>query len=396
MKKNKVITSMKKSTKRKALVIASMASMLDNFNLKNIELLDNMGYDIILAANFKCEDSNSDEKINNFYYEMNQKGYKIIQIDFSRYITNIKKQICSFKQLRKLAEDRYDLIHCNSPICAAMTRFVFKKARKEGCKVIYTAHGFHFYKGAPIKNWLIFYPIEKICSRWTDVLITINKEDFYLAKKRMNARRIEYMPGVGVDVDKFKNCMVDISDKRKEMNIPNKAFLLLSVGELNKNKNHEIVIRAIAALHNTNIHYAIAGKGVLNDYLLFLAKEAGIEDQVHILGFREDVAELYKIADAFVHPSFREGLSVAVMEAMSSIIPIIVSKVRGNTDLINEKSGYLCTPSSINDFKKGILRIYQDVSYRENIKKNAYQIVSNFDIKIVEKRMKVIYSKIGE
>lgn len=393
--KNKVVdlSKEKRMIHKKVLITASMASMLENFNLDNIEILSNMGYEIVLAANFEDEDSNSRAKVNNFRKKMNQKGYEIIQIDFCRDIKNVKKQLQSYIQLKKLEKVHFDLIHCNSPICAAMTRLVFRNARKRGTSILYTAHGFHFYKGAPLKNWLFFFPVERICSKWTDVLLTINREDYTLAKRKMKAKCIEYIPGIGVDINKFANSAIDKSVKRSELNISSEAFLLLSVGELNKNKNHEIVIRAIAQLNNPNIHYAIAGIGSLQEYLMNLVSELHINEQVHFLGFREDVAELYKMADVCCFPSIREGLGLAAIEGMASGLPIIATENRGTREYIKHNvNGFFCSNSNCIDFAEAINQLYMNVHLRKQMGKNGYRIVSMFDKDIVDKKMMKIYS----
>ena len=176
---------------------------------------------------------------------------KIHQIDCSRSplsISNLK----AVKQIKALVtENNYDIVHCHTPVAAICARAACRKLRKSGkVKVIYTAHGFHFFKGAPKKNWLMFYPFEWLCAHWTDVLVTINKEDYALAREKMHAAKVEYVPGVGVNIAKFASAEADRAMKRKEIGVPDDAFLLLSVGELNANKNHESVLRAIAKLEN--------------------------------------------------------------------------------------------------------------------------------------------------
>lgn len=278
-----------------------------------------------LAAN------NNIKPFPDFYNDLSCKKYSLSceRTPFSLGTIN------AYKEIKNLIEENdYDIVHCHTPIAALCTRLACRKQRKKGLRVIYTAHGFHFYKGAPLLNWLIYYPIEKICSYFTDVLITINKEDYELAKKKMKAKHVEYVPGVGIDVDKFKNTVVDKAEKRKELGIPEDAFLLVSVGELNKNKNHEVVIRALAEINNPDIHYAIAGVGPLHDYLLYLAKELNLEDRVHLLGYRTDVAEIYKCANLYILPSIREGLNVSIMEGIASGLPVLCGNIRGNIDLV--------------------------------------------------------------
>lgn len=186
----------------------------------------------------------------------------------------------------------------------------------------------------------MYYPVEKICSRYTDVLITINKEDYEFAKKHMDAGQVKYIPGVGVDTKRFKLEVFDRSVKRGELGISDEDFMVLSVGELNENKNHEVIIRAISKLNNSNIHYFIAGNGDKDSYLIDLARELNVN--LHLLGYRTDIVELLNTADIYAFPSFREGLSVALMEAMSAGLPCAASRIRGNVDLINSDGGCLC------------------------------------------------------
>ena len=273
------------------------------------------------------------EKVRECYREW---GCRIHSLSCSRSPLD-KGNLKAIKQIKGLVEEnRYDIVHCHTPIAAACTRLACRKARKQGTKVIYTAHGFHFYDGAPLKNWLIFYPIEKLCAHFTDLLITINKQDYARAQKKLRAKKVCYIPGVGIDVEKFASVQIDRKEKREELGIPEDAFVMLSVGELNENKNQSVVIRALAQLNDPNVYYIIAGHGGMKDAMEKLALELGLEKQVHLLGFRRDVAELYQAADVFVHPSFREGLPVSIMEARAAGMPIVCSDIRGNSDLVNE------------------------------------------------------------
>lgn len=265
-------------------------------------------------------------------------GCRVFPIDWSRSVLN-KGNLKAIRQVKTLVENGgYDIVHCHTPIAAALTRLACRKLRRKGVKVIYTAHGFHFYKGAPLLNWLIYYPVEKLCAPMTDVLVTINREDYVLAQKQMHAKRIEYVPGVGIDAERFANISVDRAAKRRELNIPEDVRLMLSVGELNDNKNHALVLRAMEIMQDQNLHYAVAGTGPSREKLMALAEELNIADQLHLLGYRTDVAELYKTVDLYVHPSFREGLPVALMEAMAAGLPCIASNIRGCADLLSGRT----------------------------------------------------------
>ncbi len=366
------------------LYVATIGGFMPFFKTFIRELLDE-GHEVDIATNmmqYPLPD----------YYKDWDCG--IYQISCSRSPLS-KGNIDCVREIKKIVSDKhYDIVHCHTPIAAACTRLACRKARKNGTKVIYTAHGFHFYTGAPLKNWLLFYPVEKLCSHWTDALITINKEDYERAKKKFKIKTIEYVPGVGIDVGRFANNSTDKKVKRRELGIPEDAYVLLSVGELNVNKNQQIVVRAIGELKDKTIHYVIAGKGDQDKALLDLAKEVGIEDQFHLIGYRSDVPELYKMADVYLLPSIREGLNVSVMEAMSSGLPCIVSDIRGNRDMIDGgKGGFLVDPLQQDTFKKAILSIREKKD--EMSKYNAKKAVM-FESSSINSYMDSFYRKLCE
>ena len=257
----------------------------------------------------------------------------------------------AYKQLKKIIDEgQFDIIHCHTPVGAMLTRLAAKEARKKGSKVIYTAHGFHFYKGAPIKNWITYYPVEKWLAKKTDVLITINKEDYARAKKKLKTPRIEYVPGVGIDISKFACETCEVSCKREELGLNVSDFVVLSIGELIKRKNHKVVIEAFAELKKRGriegVQYLICGSGMLSDELRLLAEKLGVSEHVHFLGYRNDISAICRCCDVFAFMSYQEGLPVALMEALTCGMPIICSKIRGNTDLIKDKENGLFTENS--------------------------------------------------
>lgn len=327
----------------KVLVLTSVASMIDQFNIPNIKLLQSLGFSVDVACNFNVGNTCSEERINKLKKNLKVLNVHYYQIDFSRNVLNITKNLKAFWQVKCLMEKKdYSFVHCHSPIGGVVGRICGKLKRT---KVIYTAHGFHFYKGAPYKNWLIYYPIEKIFSYFTDTLITINKEDYALAQKKMKAKEIVYIPGIGIDLKKYRRTQQARVEKRKQLEIDDQTLILFSVGELNKNKNHQIIIKSLANLSKTiNYIYIIAGKGELENSLKKLIAEVGLNKKVKLLGFRDDIPELFAAADLFIFPSFREGLSVSLMEAMASGLPVICSRIRGNLDLIDSKGGLLFDP----------------------------------------------------
>ena len=265
----------------------------------------------------------------------------------------------------------------------AVARLAARKARKNGTKVIYTAHGFHFYKGAPWLNWLVYFPVEWLLSPLTDVLITINREDYERAKRLLRAKKVVYIPGVGIDVSRFRGNGEQGVALRRELGIPDGAAVLLSVGDLNKNKNHRAVLEALARMENRNLHYVVCGRGPLKEELEAFAREKGLADRVRFMGYRDDIPAFYAMADVFVFPSFREGLSVSVMEAMASGLPIVCSRIRGNTDMVEDGvNGYLMEPGNP-DSIAGALRRLENREKREEISRNNLKKAEIYSLGVI-------------
>lgn len=300
--------------------------------------------------------------------------------------------IRAFKMLRKcIDEGDYDIIHCHTPVGAILTRLAAVKARKKGTKVIYTAHGFHFYKGAPLLNWLLYFPTEWLCAFLTDVLITINHEDFVFAQKHMHAKKVVYVPGVGVDFKRFGISEERRKQLRNELKISDDDFMLLSVAELTRNKNHTMILDALAMLQNPHIRFVSAGRGECMDEMLEKTHRLNLDETVSFLGYRTDVNELYGCADAFIFPSFREGLSLALMEAMASGLPSIVGAIRGNVDLITDKKEGLHSELTPKALAESIMELYSNPELRDKLGQAAKKKVSAFGLEPVLQAVINIY-----
>ena len=303
--------------------------------------------------------------------------------------------IKAYKMLKAVIDEgNYDIIHCHTPVGAMLTRLAAQDARRKGSKVFYTAHGFHFYKGAPLINWLLFYPGEKWLARKTDVLITINKEDYNRAKS-FKAGKVVYVPGVGIDIDKFSKRIGNREKKRAELSLQDTDFVLLSVGELIARKNHTIVLEALAELKKArklnNIQYLICGRGVLEAELKEKAVSLGISDHVHFLGYRNDVSEICNAADLFLFVSLQEGLPVALMEAMACSLPVICSDIRGNTDLVESgKNGEIVGNTAI-AVADAIEKLQRDDILRNKYALAAVTTIKCFDLSTVTPIINKLY-----
>ena len=262
-----------------------------------------------------------------------------------------------YRELKKLIDSgRYDLIWTNEPVMGVVTRMAARKARKQGTRVMYMVHGFHFYKGAPLPNWMLFCPVERMMASKADCICTINREDYARARK-MRTPRAAYIHGVGIDTDRLRPGE-NPTDLRNELGLPKEAFLVLSVGELNANKNQQVIIRAIARMKDPAIHYVLCGKGDQRQNLEVLARELDIADHIHFLGYRKDIADICRQSDVFALPSRREGLPFAAMEAMYCGLPLVNSGIRGLTDITEDGvSGYICDPDDTERYAGSIRKL---------------------------------------
>ena len=383
---------------KKALMVASVASMIDQFNMDNIAILEQLGYQVEVAANFSQGSNTSPQRVAEFQRELTEAGRVYHQVDIPRSVFKVGSILRSYKQVKTLCDEgQYDLVHCHSPIGGVVARLATRKRRKAGTKVIYTAHGFHFFKGAPLKNWLLFYPMERLCARFTDLLITINREDYDLAKQKMKAARVVYVPGIGVNTAAFAEETADLTALREELGLKQEDKIVLSVGELSRRKNHKVVLEAVARIPLPQIHYLICGIGPEEEKLRRLAKDLGMEDRLHLLGFRRDIPKLLALADVYAFPSLQEGLPVALMEAMAAGKAVVCSEIRGNRDLIEPNvGGSILEAADAKGFAREIGRLLADSSIAEKMGHYNRRRIRDFDRSVVDAQMKKLYQEISQ
>ena len=285
-----------------------------------------------------------------------------------------------YRELKKLIHTgRYDLIWTNEPVMGVATRLAARKARRHGTKVLYMVHGFHFYKGAPLLNWLVFCPVERLMASRADCICTINREDYAQAQK-MHTPRAAYIHGVGIDTGRLQPGD-NPAGLRQELGLPEDAFLVLSVGELNGNKNQQVIIRAVARLKDPAVHYVLCGKGDQRQSLEALAEELNIAGQVHFLGYRRDIADICRQSDVFALPSRREGLPFAAMEAMYCGLPLVNSGIRGLTDITEDGvSGYVCGPDDAECYAESIRKLKDAPEDRIRMGERNQKTVETFTI----------------
>ncbi len=393
---------MQRSTNKKALMHAHTAYMATQFNIDNIKILQSLGYEVDVACCWQDGDSAlSPDAMQERRKKLDDLGCRVIETASLRKIFNVLELSKAYRQLKREVEtNRYAIVHTQSPIGGVICRLACRKARKlYGTKVIYAAHGFHFFKGASKKNWLVFYNVEKYCSKFTDLLITINKEDYENAKS-FKAKEVVYVPGAGVDTNKFVASAGAREKIREELDISDETTVLLSVGELIPRKNHIEVLRALNQMKDMgqadNIRYLIAGRGRIAKELHDTINDLGLSEIVTMLGFRSDVADIFAASDIYVFPSHQEGLPVALMEAMSVGMPIVCSEIRGNTDLISEgEGGYLFDSKDSKTLVSAIEHMLNTpVLERKKMGERNIDVMKQFDKDTVNEIMRRIYENI--
>lgn len=369
----------------KVLYVATYGDFFASFQIDNMRLWQKLGCEVHCAADF------TDKNYNRFTERVDEIGVIKHQVDFVRTPFSLKNYN-AYKQIKSILKDeKIAILDTHNPVASILSRLAAKRIGIE--KVMYTVHGFFFYKGASVQKNLIFKPVEFIMARLTDIIITTNLEDYEVAKKMKVRKKAYYVPGVGVDVDNILSLNIDKKKKKEELGIPVESFVITSVGECIKRKNHESSIRAFAKVYTPDMFYIVVGDGELYPFLKKLVKDLGIEKNVLLPGYRKDANEILKVSDLYVFPSYQEGLSVALMQAMAAGLPVVASKIRGNTDcIIDGKGGITVAPTDIDGMSKAISLLRSDDSLRTKFGRYNIKKVNEFNKQKVLDRNAEIFS----
>ena len=395
----------------KALIVTRVSGFLPQFEANNVKILQEMGFEVHYAANFNTVVYGKDN------HRLEGMGLICHQIDFERspFSNGVRK---AYHQLKELMEqEAFDLIHCHMPMSGVVTRMAAQAVRKKSGRkvpVLYTAHGLHFYEGAPLKNW-IYYPVERYLSRFTDRLILINEEDYQRAQKFPVRGSVERIMGIGMRLEKFRSwCKTDYSlgkseakrDIYEKYGILDNYGILISVGEITQRKNHIVMIDAMKELLDLPLVYIICGSGPEEDKLKAYVHELGLESRVKFAGYVEQVPAMLCQADCFIFPSFQEGLPVAVMEAMAVGLPVIATRIRGITDLLEHTmGGYLADDWEPESYGVKVRRMFSERGGKSGVSRQQRrremgqwnrQRVQKFALPVVEDKMRRIYQSVME
>lgn len=367
-------------TNKKVLVLATTDNMIWQFLIPHIQEMQKAGNVVECACN----------KSGFWFDELKEKyGFTMHEIHSARNPVS-PKNIKAYKELKKLVKQNgYNLIYCQQPVGGLFGRLLAKKFK---IPCIYTAHGFHFFKGAPLKNNLIFKPVEKYLAKYTDILITINEEDYQAAKK-MKAKKVFKIHGIGFDENKYEPLTQTKEEIKKEFNVENK-FVVVTVAECIPRKNYDTMLNTIQKFKGENLHWFIVGTGKQKDEIQKRIQDMQMEDQITMLGYRKDINKILTMADCFFLPSLQEGLTLAIIEAMRFGLPVITSNVRGNRDLIeHEKGGFVFTYNDKIHFEQAIRRLMLNEKERVDFGKYNVKQSEKYILKNIMKEFDEIYDE---
>ena len=387
---------------RKALIVTTVSGFVPQFEMNNVHILQEMGYEVHYASNFHNPHYGFDNS------RLNGTGIICHQVDFVRSPFQVGANLKAYRQIKELLQkNSFDLMHCHTPMGGVVGRLAAENLRRaqqrrqfyqnREMQVVYTAHGFHFFHGAPLVNWMFYYPVERWLAHYTDVLITINEEDYRQAVKFRLKRaadqqgKVKKVNGVGICLENYKNLSFNRENKRTELGIPFDAYLFISAGELTKRKNHQIVLKALASMRREcelkKVRYLICGEGPERKRLADYIHRNNLTGIVTLLGYRTDIREILAVSDCFVFPSKQEGLPVALLEAKAIGLPCICSNIRGNRELANTDE---------------MVKVNQSKVYREKLQKminhkGHMKILqtdySNYSEEMVMQQMRQIYAE---
>lgn len=356
--------------KPKVLLVANVAKEhVLKFHVPTIKRLAEMGWKIDVACS-------GDEEVP-YCSKQYKMSYKRSPFNFSLF-----KGIYELKHI--IDRENYDIVYCHTPVGGLAGRIASIVARKRGTKVIYFAHGYHFFKTAPKMNWLLYYTMEKLLSYVTDAIILINKEDFVLTKKKFKSCKAYLINGIGIDFSRFSNGKsTEIRNLyREELNIPSDAIVLIYLAELIENKNQTLLLDALKEVHNTNqnVYLVLAGIDHCNGKMQEYAETLQLTKYVRFLGWRDDIDKLYMMSDICTASSIREGFGLNLVEAMYCKLPIVASANRGHRTIIHDgKNGFLVPLDNAEMFADRINLLIEDVDLREKFIRLNSKIIHRYD-----------------
>lgn len=379
--------------RHKVLIVTTMSGFLYQFERNTIKILRERDTEIHYASGFQ----NQGYLFNPLFFKENQITVHPIPIRKSLWKLAAHYQtLC--KLIHIIKNEQIDTVHCHNPVSGVLGRIAAYFSGRKIC-VVYTSHGFHFYKGGPMLSWLLFYPIERVMAYITDVVITINQEDWEIAKgfKLKKHGRVFKIPGVGVDTEIFRKKPDERREARRKMGVKEGEFCLMTTALIDREKNIQNILIALKKWSNLPFHYVICGDGPYRKILEKKVKKLGLEKKVTFLGYCSDICFLLQGADVFVFPSLREGLGMAALEAMACEIPVVASSNRGSKEYIRHgENGILCRNNCSGDFGEALKILWKDAEKRKLMGIRAREDSFLFSCSKAREHMENIYRFLWE
>lgn len=371
---------------KKLLFISNIIGKgIGSFSLASIKASRQIGYEVHIAANF------SNLSLERRKEDEDKFVIKIHHIDFVRTPYDIRNRKAYHQVIELIKREKIDMIHCNTPIGGVIGRLAGHRCKVS--TIIYEAHGFHFWKGAPIKNWLIYYPIERVLAHYSDALITINQEDLSYAKKMRlkTGGKVYCVHGVGIEIDRFSKANINREFMRTKLNLAKNDVMLLAIGDFTTDKNHMFIMKTLNQLPQ-NYKLYICGDGVLRKKYEAYIKKYKLADRIILLGYRTDIPDILNASDLFVMPSTMEGLPRAIMEAMAAKVPVICSRNKGHLELIKDLKCIFGQDSE----EEFLFSISYALKNKKELAHVNYQNLQNFTLSKVVEELKTIYREMEE
>ena len=324
-------------------------------------------------------------------------GAKKINLNMTRNPFSIKNCKAVWKLTKNLKQNKYKLIHTHTPVGSVVTRLAHKFSRTNA-KLIYTCHGFHFYKGCPFYYWMIFYPIERYLMKYTDLLLVMNKEDYNFTKKHFKNVKVKYINGVGFNKERIseKTAQAEIENTYKKYGLNKEDFIVIYIAEYSKRKRQIQLIEELAKtdIKNQNIKILLIGDDILNGEVQREIEKRGLENAIKTIEFTDQINKFLDVANVVISASRQEGLPLNILEAIYKKKIIIATDCRGNRDLICEgKNGFL-----VNDLSE----IYDKIKYVKSNYNNLQECynpgidIEDYTSTSVVEKMAKIYNEVLE
>lgn len=374
---------MAKQSPPKAAIVATIYGHLAAFHLPAIRLLQQLGYEVHAYA-----------RADHGKQAVEETGAICHELPFQRQPFASDNLRAFYRLTKSFAAEQFQIVHVHTPVAGIIGRWAARRAKVP--VVIYTAHGFHFYQGAPLLYWLLYYPVEWWTARYTDYLITINEEDYHRAKRLPVRREARYIPGVGLEIEQYqlRDSMAIGQAVRTDLGIRQDAFVIICVAELNQNKNQSQLLEAVRLLHQQtgDVHCLLVGNGEEERTLKRLVTQSGLTDQVHFLGYRRDIPRLLAAADVCVLTSRREGLPRAIMEAMAAGKPIIGTAIRGIKDLVKHgENGFLVALDDVQETVQSLQMLYRDRHLCAQMGQRSKELIRQYELAGIVHQLAAIY-----